>query len=179
MFFSCANNKGTGGSKKKRLKYEATALSDSLDYSWKVMVDSDNEKLADIKRLLDEVSYTKEHDESEVQRLRKKQEALVNKRFSRGSMTSQQIDAYDTATDSLLRETFALVNATPEMEKHSITNQLLADIQKEDNDVIIYRVRYDQWAKKFNEFLENNSANLEKLGSPYKDYTKQPLFQLP
>lgn len=179
FLYSCAGNKSTGGSKKKRIKTEATVLSDSLNHCWKIMIESDNAKMADIKRLLDEVSYTQSHNTAELERLRNKQQALINKRYHRETMTSAQIDAYDMATDSLLRETFALVNETPEMETHSITSDLIEEIQKEDNNVIIFRVQHDQWAKKYNEFIDKNSARLQKMGSPYKDYKKQPLFELP
>src|SRR6478609_8491207 len=47
---------------KEKVKRDMDLITDSLNTSWKNMVGTDDQKLADIKRLLDEISYTSDYD---------------------------------------------------------------------------------------------------------------------
>jgi len=176
---SCSGGKGFFSSRKKQVKTKYIALTDSLDTVWKEMFASDDKKLEDVKRLLDEVSYTDTYDVHKLDKIKQMRENVFKVRYKPLTMTSAEIDAYDNATDSLLYATYALVDANPEMKNHTITENLVNEIQAEDGKVIIFRVHYDHFAKEFNALLENNARRLEKMENPYNTYQKRPLFQLP
>jgi hypothetical protein len=174
---ACGRGK-TGTSGKMTFRQEAASLHDSTQLAWNRMTESDDRKIDGIKRILDEISYTANHDEAELMRLQSLQKTLRQKRYSQELMTSEQIDSYDMATDSLIRGTINLVNSTPEMSSHPITGQLLNEIQEEDNNVIVYRIRYDQKAKEFNDFISRNQNKLTKSGQPYNNFKPLPVFEL-
>lgn len=180
--FACERKSTTNeasGKKVDRVKKEIDVLVDSMDTAWKVMIQSDNEKLADIKRLLDEVSYTKKYDVLAHDSLVTLQKKLTSKRYDQKSMSvSQKIDAYDLATDSLIRAAVKLTGSTPNIESHPLAQTLLNDIMEADNKVVVYRTQYDRWAREFNNYVEKHDKQLEKLGEPYKSYEKRPLFSL-
>lgn len=172
----------TGGifsSGKKKIKNQADLFVAQTDSSWKVMLESDDNKIADIKRLLLEISYTENHDSKKLKDLQQKAESLIALRYKQNSMRSEEIDNYDLATASLVKETLDFAEETKELESHPIAESLKNEILDKDNEVIMYRIRYDQDAKEFNSFLEKNGGKLNKLGSPYSSYKKLPLFELP
>lgn len=172
----------TGGlfsSGKKKVKNQADLFAAKADSSWGAMIDSDDKKIADIKRLLLEISYTGNHDAKKLDELQHKAEKLSAIRYKQLSMSSEEIDKYDLATASLVKETLDFAEETKELESHPIAETLKNDILDKDNEVIMYRIRYDQDAKEFNSFFEKNEGKLDKLGSPYSAYKKLPLFELP
>lgn len=166
-------------SNKKAVKAEIDQINDSLQLSWNTMIDSDDRKLSDLQRLLQEVSYTKDHDEKKLHDLLSKSEQLKRLRYQQKSMTSNQIDNYDAQTDSLLKASFLLVEETEEMKTHSLTSSLIEDIKKADGQVILNRVNYDNWAKRFNTLVKEKEKTLSRIGPPYSSYKPLPLFQLP
>ena len=183
IFFaaSCEKKNKAVVSEKKvdRVKRELDLLTDSLNASWNTMIKSDDEKIADVKRLLEEISYTKKYDVLALDSLKTLHEKLITKRYTQESVVeSEKIDAYDLATDSLLKRTFKLVNNTPNIENHPLAKSLAEDIIEEDNRVVVYRARYDRWAKEFNTYIEKYKKQREKLGPPYNGYEKKGLFTI-
>lgn len=176
--YACNPGKSIFISKKKVIKRSYTAYEDSLNRAWKDMIAADDRKLSNIKRLLDEVSYTPSFDKEVLKALRIKLGNLTEKRYKQESMTGKQIDRYDAATDSIIHETLSLVQNTSEMQNHPITESLINDIEQEDQKVILYRVYYDDIAKNYNSFLEKNRDRISKLPPPYSAQKKIPLFEL-
>ena len=173
------NNTDQSLTKKERVKQEIDLILDSLNSSWNTMNASDDGKIKDIKRLLDEVSYTGKYNAPLHESLLTSHRQLLSKRYDAITMeSSPKIDSYDQATDSLLRDTYKLVNTTPEIENHPIAKTLIDDIQKADNDLVLYRARYDRWVKEYNNYIEKHEDKLEKLGSPYNALSKKPMFSL-
>jgi hypothetical protein len=165
--------------KKEKIKQEIDLINDSLNSSWNNMSASDDQKLKDIKRLLDEVSYTGKYNVLLYDSLVSLHKQLLAKRYDAATMSdSQKIDAYDQATDSLLKATFRLVNTTPEIENHPIAKTLIEDIMFADNNLVLYRARYDRWVKEYNSYVDRHSGKLEKLGMPYSTFKKKPMFSL-
>ncbi|HEX8548441.1 MAG TPA: LemA family protein [Cytophagaceae bacterium] len=173
-------NKAVVSNKKvEKVKQELDLLTDSLNGSWKTMIASDDDKIAAVKRLLEEISYTKKYDVLSLDSLKSLQEKLPSKRYTQENVIeSQKIDAYDLATDSLLKRTFRLVNSTPDIENHPLAKTLAEDIIEADNKVVVFRARYDRWAKEYNTYIEKHEKQREKLGPPYNSYTKKGLFTI-
>lgn len=139
---------------------QLTALNDSCTKAWVMMLDSDNQKIKDIERLLQEISYIPNHNDNEVKRLSMKAKELTTLRYTEESVSTEQIDAYDKATDDLLKSVFELKRTTKGVEQYTLTEELDQSIREADGKVINYRVLYDAWAQKYNEALQK-SKNTE------------------
>jgi hypothetical protein len=174
FIFSFGCNKALLNSKK-----EIDTITDSLNYSWDAMIISDDQKIEDIKTLVEDISKTKNPDNSEIRELQKLSKVIRSKRFNEHSMDdSRKIDAYDMATDSLIMHTLHLLKNTPAIDTLAKTEHLKNLIMDADNNIIIYRIHYDNWARKFNEYLEQHQGKLRKMKKPYSGYTRRPLFEL-
>jgi hypothetical protein len=163
----------------ENLKDRITLVKDSTDKIWQEMEQSEKLMIEDVKRLLEEVSYTQNYNTLKQQKLMILADSVQKLRYTQNEMTSEQIDRYDAATDSLLARTIRLVIETPEMESHSITDELIKDIQSANSNIIYNRVRYDRWAKEFNVLLNTQKESLQQLGEPYSSYKEKPLFEKP
>ena len=175
---SCSNY-GFQSSRKKKSIENVDRMLTKVNEVWIAMIQSDNQKIADINRLLLEISYTNEYDEAELLTLRTQTEELLSKRYEQYEMTSEAIDEYDNATTSLIRSLLELAENTPELEKNALSGELKDDIIEADSEVVLYRIRYDSEAKEFNNYLSENSGILKKLGEPYASFRPLPLFELP
>lgn len=185
LLASCSENDHKGkdesanGASTDSLREELLVLNDSIDKAWEVMIADDDEKLAEISRLLKELEYTGQTNlpiktalDSMVNRVRKM-------RYSRmGMADSDAIDRYDYAIDTLVRSTVALANSTPSIQKYPLVDELLMDIRDKDIRVINYRVKFDAWAMEYNHILDQNRPQLEADGLADSLLMRKPLFQL-
>jgi len=177
---SSKEGKGKEGSKKAdKVKLEIDANTDTLNFIWKAMMRSDDQKIADIKRLILEVSYTERYDILLYDSAVALQKKLAPKRYDQATMAdSKLIDSYDYATDSLIRLAKQLASTAKGIEGHPIAEQLINDIMEADNKVVLYRKEYDLKAMEYNKLLSKNEKQLQKLGEPYSSLTKKPLFSI-
>ena len=162
----------------EQLQVRVNQLEDSAQAAWKFMIEADDQKIAYTKRLLDEISYTPKYNVIKHAKLVEKCVKLKAKRYDMANFSSEKIDKYDTATDSLLKEVKALVLSTPNVENYPLCSELLNDISALDNDVVMHRVKYDNWAMKLNKILADHSEELKSLGKPYDNLQPKGTFQL-
>jgi hypothetical protein len=155
--FSCKENSTKKAEKSSTSDHAALshlqALGDSCNKAWEMMMSSDNQKIKDLQRLLQEISYVPGHNEQEVKRLSQQVKELPTKRYTQETMTSPTIDAYDTATDSLLKSVFELKRNTKGIENYTLAAELETSIREADGMVVNYRVLYDSWADQYNQSL--------------------------
>jgi hypothetical protein len=160
-------------------KREIDVITDSLNYNWDAMIISDDQKIEDIKSLVEELSKSKTTDNSELKELQKLSKLIRSKRFNEHSMDdSKKIDDYDAATDSLIHRSLALLKNTPGIDTDPKVEELRDKITDADNNVIIYRIHYDNWARQYNTYLEEHHGKLRKMKKPYSGYTRRALFEL-
>ncbi|MDB5274226.1 MAG: hypothetical protein JWO58_2593 [Chitinophagaceae bacterium] len=155
--FSCKENSAkktekSGTSDNAALSH-LQALGDSCNKAWEMMMSSDDQKIKDLQRLLQEISYIPGHNEQELERLSQQVKELPAKRYTQETMTSENIDAYDNATDALLKTVFDLKRNTKGIENYTLTGELETSIREADGMVVNYRVLYDSWADKYNASL--------------------------
>jgi hypothetical protein len=160
------------------LKIRVQMVHDSMQTAWQIMTISDDEKFSDIKRLLQEATYTSSYNPVKLTKLQTLTDSVLASRYTLENMTSEHIDQYDAATANLLKNVFQFVSETPELENHSITDELLTSIQKSDNDMVNHRVLYDRWAKEYNYLVYHYKKELQQLGEPFSSYKSKPIFQL-
>ncbi|MBC7485249.1 MAG: hypothetical protein H7282_00640 [Cytophagaceae bacterium] len=154
------------------------ALDDSCSKAWELMISSDDQKIKDIERLLQEISYIPGHNEQELKRLSDLVKELPTKRYTTETMTSPAIDAYDQATDELLREIFELKRSTKGVENYTLTVVLETSIREADGMVVNYRVLYDRWVHKYNESLDKIQTTTEVSDEDRQGLKKKLTFEI-
>lgn len=159
------------------LSQSYSSLNDSLQAHWQVMVAEDDQKLADMRRLLQEISYFPVYNEARLDSLNNKLQELYEMRFEAETMTSEQIDQYDSASSALKSRVIRFAEEHPDIEKYPLVGQLIDSIESADQRVIFHRVRYDNYARDYNSFLETNREFVRKVDTTGL-HKKRPLFQL-
>ena len=153
-------------------------LRDSADVNWQRMMGSDDQKLADVHALLQDLKKQPRLNAAQMRTLGAQAARLKPQRYDRQSMASSDlIDHYDAAQDSLLKPLYQL--AAP--EGNAPTAQIrdyVEHIMKADADIVSYRAHYDAAAKAYNNYLHLHQAELAKMGSKYTGLRALPLFEL-
>ncbi|MFD2785224.1 hypothetical protein [Hymenobacter rubripertinctus] len=160
------------------VKVQLNILRDTVAANWSEMLESDDAKLRDTRRLLRELTTQPGTDRARVAQLQYANDKLPKRRYTQQTMAeSARIDAYDAAQDSLLRVVYAL--ALPEnREPAPIIRELTERIQTADVDLIAYRVHYDQSVTRFNNYLVVHAQELQQLGGTYAKLQPLPLFTI-
>jgi hypothetical protein len=156
-----------------------TSLNDSVDVTWREMLDSDAQKLRHIDTLLKRIESTGGYDKALFNQATAIRASLAARRYERPEdLTSAQIDAYDNATDSLITTVVAVYEKLPNPNRCPDCEALRGRIQATDEAVLPYRLRYDRHAEAYNRFVNQNRATLQQ-GEPESDTLRsKPLFRL-
>ncbi|OUJ74180.1 hypothetical protein [Hymenobacter crusticola] len=159
-------------------KAQLEVLRDSVDARWTQMIASDDAKISATRQVLRELANQPGIDRTQLQQLTRANDRLKNVRYNQQTMASSaQIDAYDAAQDSLLHVLYPIAQPTGGQQNELIRN-LTEGIQSSDGEVVGYRLRYDQAAKQFNNYLQVHQDQLSKLGGKYSKLQPLPLFEL-
>lgn len=156
------------------------AINDSLQTAWDRMIEDDDQKLAYMRRLVQEVSYTNNFDSAEYKAMMDMIDQLASIRYDQKTMESSQlIDKYDSATYETIRRVTAYAQEHPQFENYPLMQELVNDIQQAQEQVFFYRIRYDTLAKSYNAFIEDNEEFLVEIDNTRTDFKQKPLFELP
>ncbi|TGE23850.1 hypothetical protein E5K00_01140 [Hymenobacter aquaticus] len=159
-------------------KAQLDVLRDSVDSRWTRMTASDDAKIKATAQVLQALEKQPGADKAQLKALVRANNQLLVRRYDQQSMSSSpRIDAYDTAQDSVLRAVYTLAQPAAGQPDATV-QQLTTDIQTADSEVVGYRLRYDQAAKQFNNYLQLHQEALSKLGGKYKQLQQLPLFEL-
>jgi hypothetical protein len=154
-------------------------LQDSIKMAWADMHKNDSTKMAYVKRLLEEVSYTPKYDVVAQGKLLKKCLALKEMHLDENAISvSANIDRYDAATDSLLKAVTALVVSTPNVENYPLCGQLMSEITALDNNVVMQRIKHDGFAQQYNQVLTEQKETLQKMGPSFAELKPKSYFSL-
>lgn len=145
-------------------------LNDSANAAWHAIIQLDSQKFANIKRLVEEISYCKKYDEKGVAKALKLTSEIYTFQYTQENLSDSTITIYDTKTDELIRFVRNLKSNTAEITQHPLADQLENEITEADGLLVTYRGNYDQAAIKYNSFLE---LNKEAIG------VKKRLFSVP
>lgn len=153
-------------------------LRDSADVNWQRMLGSDDQKLADVRALLQDLKKQPSPAAAQVRTLSEQAARLKPQRYDRQSMASSAlIDRYDTAQDSVLKPLLQL--AAP--DGNAPTAQIrdyIEHIMQADAAVLSYRSHYDAAAKAYNAYLRLHQAEFASIGGKYAGLQPLPLFEL-
>lgn len=154
------------------------SIEDSLEVAWDRMIEDDDQKIADAKRLLEEISYTNIYDPVQYDSLQQNLKKLAAIRYNINSMAnSVLIDDYDSSSNKVMNEIITMATSHPEFQRYPLMKELISDIQQANSRVLRHRVNFDYAAKQYNQFIEEHKDDLEEIDS-LKDLEKKPLFEL-
>ncbi|MCC3159445.1 LemA family protein [Hymenobacter sp. 15J16-1T3B] len=156
---------------------QLAVLRDTVNVRWQRMIDSDNQKLVATTAVLQTLKQLPGTDKTQADQLRAANDQLLGLRYDQKTMAeSAKIDAYDNAQTQVLNAVYDL--ARPQLERSQDVQALTETIKEADSQVIGFRVRYDQAAKKYNQYLQLHGATLKKAGRKYSNLQPLPLFEL-
>ena len=180
VLYSCGDKKQSseaGEADSLMIKY--TALMDSVNANWAIMIADDDDKHVLMNRLLLEVSYTNNYDKEKYRELSTKLDQLKAMRYDQQSMrVSATIDAYDSATFDLSDQIFVFARSHARFDDTPMMSELIDDINAKNNYILMHRIHYDNWVKALNAFKANNREKLISA-DPSTEVESMPLFELP
>lgn len=154
----------------------------SLDTIWKNMIEDDNQKIADAKRLLEEISYTNIYSPAQHDSLMQTLVELQKLRYDEISMqNSNLIDEYDSLSNKVMNDIILLATSHSDFERYPLMKVLIKDIREANGRVLKHRINYDFAAKSYNQFIEENKEKLieeDSTKNSTKQLNKKPLFEL-
>jgi hypothetical protein len=153
---------------------QISILNNSADSAWHAVIQLDSQKFANVKRLIEEISYCKKYDEKGVAKALKLTADVYAMQYTQANLSDSLITLYDAKTDELIRVVRNLKGKTAEITQHPLADQLENEIIEADGKLVNYRSNYDQAAIKYNSFLESNK---EAIGA--NSTKKKPLFSIP
>ncbi|GAA4384044.1 hypothetical protein [Hymenobacter koreensis] len=158
-------------------RLQIDVLRDTVDLRWKQMIDSDNQKVVATKAVLSELQRLPGANVARAKQLDAVNDNLLSLRYDQQTMSvSERIDAYDMAQDSVLRALYTITQ--PHLSKSKDVESLTETIKVADNEVAGFRVRYDQAARMYNNYLQMHAETLKKAGRKYARLQPLPLFEL-
>ena len=155
------------------VKAQLDVLRDSVDNKWRVMTESDDQKIGTVRLLLRELQAQPGANKTELQGLERASARLKPQRYTQQTMASSAlIDRYDMAQDSLLHALYP-VAAPNGAAPTASARDFVEGIQQLDAGVVAFRVQYDRAVHQYNDYLKLHRAELESLGGKYANL--QPL----
>ena len=147
------------------LKREYDSLTAITDFYWDTLTKMDDEKFECLERLYDEMEIMPKSNSFKIAKLRKRIPKVLALRYTQKEMTSRQIDEYDNATTKLIIETKTLASETEDFSNYQVALQMLDLVTIYDGNAFVgKRLDYSEAADVRNEFINNNKAELEKIG---------------
>ncbi len=179
IYLSSCTIKDKSSSNKKTILTEVKQYSFEVDSAWKSMLQSDDIKISNILRLIEELKLIDGTSEIKLKSLTEEANNLKAIRYNIESIrNSKLIDKYDSVTNKVFFETKEEINKNPNAEKYQIISQLVSEIQMADDSVIIYRKNYDKKVDNFNSFKKKNIKKLNDLKSGESQIPEYSLFRL-
>lgn len=153
-------------------------INSEMDTAWNVMMKDDDEKLDNLKRILQEVEYSGNYNRLKLDSLIDQIEALVSIRYDQQSMSdSELINKYDDMTTQVMGNVTDYTTSLEQFEQYPTMGQLLQEVFEADDRVLRYRIDYDRTAKQFNAFIEIHQPDLQ-LVAKQKILQPKSLFEL-
>jgi len=154
-------------------------IEDSLIHTWNIMINDDNHKIKGLKRLVEEVVYAGGVDSTVTSELLTKILELKSSRYTMKTMAdSDLIDIYDSSSNAIVNAAVELASIHPEFDRNIVMNELIGEINESEGKILFYRIDYDDMAKVYNQFLEENKSIMNDIDSDHERHPL-PLFELP
>ncbi len=148
------------------LKLTYQQINNELEFSWTEMMMDDDGKLENMRRILQEISYSGDYSVVTHEGLKKEVEDLAAIRYDRETMSnSDLITNYDDKTNTTMSGLMEFTTGLPQFEQYPLMGQLLQEVFEADDRVLQYRIQYDRAVKSYNQFIEENEPYLEQIAN--------------
>jgi hypothetical protein len=149
-----------------------------LDTTWAEMMQDDDDKLANLRRILQEVEYSGNYNRLKLDSLRGRVDQLESARYNQQSMSdSESINVYDSLTNQVMGEITIFTTRLEQFEQYPTMGRLLQEVFEADERVLRYRISYDRSVKQYNSFIESHQNDLPLIVKQ-EDLSPKPLFEL-
>lgn len=146
------------------LRQTYTGLNDSAAVRWNILIEAEEQKLAHMREILEEFGTPPVFNKPRYDSLEENFQQLYTLRLTEAEeLSSEKIDRYDSASQALKSQIFAYAEDHPDIKKFPLITELLDSIETTDQQMLFHRVRYDNFARDFNHFLEGNREYLPKI----------------
>ncbi|GAB3296536.1 hypothetical protein GCM10027511_11060 [Hymenobacter humi] len=162
----------------KAVKTQFDVLRDSVDIKWRNMTESDDQKIGVTRLLLRELKGQPNISATQLEALDRANTRLKARRYTQETMASSDlIDQYDTAQDSLLRAVYPVAAPNEQAPTENARN-FVEGLRMLDAGVVGFRVQYDRAAQQYNNYLKLHQAQIQSLGGKYANLKPLPLFTI-
>ncbi len=156
------------------------SLDDSVNTTWYLLVKSDEDKLAKVLRLTDQLAKLPKHNRATADSLRNLHKKLTTGKLTWEKLTDNAlVDAYFNDFDDLIRRAKYFRTSTPGAESCTACTELLNDIDMAYSDDASYIYRYNQYVGELNALIKNNQDSIKILGDKYLAIKQRPAFPDP
>lgn len=152
-------------------------LNDSLALRWEILAREEDQKLANMRRLLEEVSNFPVYNKARLDTLQRQLGQVYEMRIEPETLTSEKIDRYDSASSAIRNNIIDYVSQHPDVEKYPLATGLVDSLSSADQRILLHRVKYDNYARDYNQFLESNPEYVRNIDTTDL-HRKRTLFQL-
>ncbi|MDO7845613.1 hypothetical protein Q5H92_04535 [Hymenobacter sp. M29] len=186
LLAACAASCKRDGSKNASLNPASAAavkaqfdiLQDSVNVKWRNMTESDDQKIGVTRLLLRELKTQPGANAAQLQALDRANTRLKIRRYNQQTMASSDlIDQYDTAQDSLLQAVYPVAAPNGQAPSENARN-FVEGIQQLDAGVVAFRVQYDNAVHQYNDYLKLHQTELQSLGGKYATLKPLPYFTI-
>lgn len=153
-------------------------INSQLEVAWNTMMQDDDDKLDNLKRILQEIEYSSDYNRLKLDSLKKNVDQLVAVRYDQQTMSdSDLINLYDSMTTQVMGEVTVFTTRLSQFEQYPLMGQLLQEVFEADERVLRYRIEYDRTAKQYNSFAKAHEPDMQ-LVAKQKVLQPKPLFEL-
>jgi hypothetical protein len=159
------------------LRQTYVSLSDSTNAYWQILIAEEENKLDNIKAVLEELSREPIVNKARYDSLYEQLQRLYEMRLTAEELSSEKIDRYDSASSALKNGIIDYAQNHPDVERIPLVTSLLDSVETADQRMLFHRVRYDNYARDYNNFLDGNREYIRQIDTTGLA-RKRGLFQL-
>ena len=153
-------------------------INSQLDVTWTEMMNDDDAKLDNLRRILQEVEYSGNYNRLKLDSLKQHIDELQEVRYDQVTMSdSDLINQYDSLTTQVMGEVTIFTTRLEQFEQYPIMGQLLQEVFEADDRVLRYRIGYDRSAKQYHAFIKDHQDHLSSV-TKQTEMQPKPLFEL-
>lgn len=151
---------------------------DLMDIAWKNMMASDNAKVRHSQKIVSELQKNSKFKQQKLANTVMNLVSQVEKsRYNKQSMTdSEHMNRYDKTLDELILAVQKLKKKTKKFDEQGTCQYEYSRLMESNQQDAILRGKHDNYAKIYNQMLNSNQDEIEKLGENYQNLEKEPVF---
>ena len=154
-------------------------LTDSLNRAWDVLRQDDATKNTRLQRLLHEMEQAGSYASDTLDSLERLVDQLADLNYDSVTVGNEpRVHRYDSATVAVSEAVVQYAEARADYTNHPVLLYLTDKILDANRSMMLYRLSYDRYSRRFNQFLDNHHASIAVLDSSGASAQRRFLFRL-